>query len=147
MAKKIRLTIFGILLLGLIGTSMSTVYFYTKSKSSLTQKVESVPSSDDLSKDPVKMVEAVSKLILLPAGEEPTIATVSDPSKLIEQPFFTDAKVGDKVLIYQNARKAFLYRPSENRLIEVAPINVGASGTTTTSVDQATTAPTPVKKK
>src|SRR5690242_11401091 len=45
-----------------------------------------------------KTVESVAKLIDLPS-ETPTIATVSDISKLKDQPFFANAKNGDVVLI------------------------------------------------
>jgi len=77
-----------------------------------------------------KLVELVGKLIVLPAGETPTIATVNDPEKLKDQPFFANAKAGDKVLIYTNAKKAILYSPSENKIVEVAPLNIGAAAPT-----------------
>ncbi len=64
----------------------------------------------------------VSELIVLPEGEEPTIATVTDPEKLKDQAFFANAKPGHRVLLYTKARKAFLYDPVAHRLIEVAPI-------------------------
>ncbi|HXK40904.1 MAG TPA: hypothetical protein VJ046_02280 [Candidatus Paceibacterota bacterium] len=72
-----------------------------------------------------KVVAKVSKLIVLPEGEAPTLATVSDPEALKSQPFFAKAKKGDRVLIYANARKALLYDPESNRIVEVAPINIG----------------------
>src|SRR3989344_5484951 len=56
-----------------------------------------------------KLLADVSALIVLPEGENPTIATVTDPERLKEQPFFAKAKTGDKVLIYTNARNAVLY--------------------------------------
>jgi hypothetical protein len=68
------------------------------------------------------LIERVGKLIVLPEGEEPTVATVSDPAKLKDQVFFANAKVGDKVLIYTKARKAYLYDPEGDILLEVAPI-------------------------
>lgn len=68
------------------------------------------------------LIERVGKLIVLPKGEEPTVATVSDPAKLKDQVFFANAKVGDKVLIYTKARKAYLYDPEGDILLEVAPI-------------------------
>lgn len=69
----------------------------------------------------------ISKLIILPSDEEPTLATVSDPEKLRSQPFFANAKAGFKVLVYAKAQKAILYDPYSNRIVEVAPINSGAT--------------------
>lgn len=68
------------------------------------------------------VITAVGKHIVLPEGEEPTVATVTDPKKLQDQAFFANAKIGYRVLIYTQARKAFLYDPAQDRLIEVAPI-------------------------
>ena len=72
-----------------------------------------------------ELVAAVSRLIVLPDGEEPTIATVSDPEALKGQAFFAKAKTGDKVLIYTNARKAVLYSPEADKIVEVAPLTIG----------------------
>lgn len=71
------------------------------------------------------LVSKVARLIVLPEGETPTVATVSDPEKLKDQPFFAKAKVGDKVLIYANSKKAVLYDPSSDIIVEVAPVNIG----------------------
>ena len=72
-----------------------------------------------------ELVAQVSQLIVLPQDEDPVIATVADPERLADTPFFSKAKVGDKVLIYNNARKAILYDPVEHRILEVAPLNIG----------------------
>jgi hypothetical protein len=85
-----------------------------------------------LEKEEVAAVVAeVSKLINLPDNIEPVLATVSDAEALkAEQPFFANSENGDKVLLYTQTedaalRKAYLYRPSEKRLLNVAPINIG----------------------
>ena len=72
------------------------------------------------------LTAAVGALIALPQDETPTIATVTDPEQLKEQPFFSQAKVGDKVLLYATARKAYLYDPVANKLLDVAPLNIGS---------------------
>lgn len=66
----------------------------------------------------------LAKLILLPANETPTIATVSDSTKLRSQAFYDNAKNDDVLFVYNKAHKAILYRPSTNMIINVAPVNV-----------------------
>lgn len=108
----------------------------------------------DLQQDPqhqaqqetAALVASVSQLMVLPEGETPTIATVADTEKLKDQPFFANAQVGDKVLLFTTSKRAILYRPSANKIIEVAPINLGqaAAGTDTATppaADTTTTTP------
>lgn len=70
------------------------------------------------------LVEAAGKLIDLPKDETPTIATVLDKNKLKDQPFFANAQNGDKIIIYTKAKKAIVYRPKDNKLINVGPISI-----------------------
>lgn len=73
------------------------------------------------------LVTKIGKLIELPTDETPTVATVSDIDKLKDQPFFKNSINSDKVLIYIQNKKAILYRPALNKIIEVAPVNTGDS--------------------
>ncbi len=91
-----------------------------------------------------KLIEQVEKLMVLPSDEEPTVATVTDPEKLKDQPFFSTAKAGDKVLIYANARKAILFDPTANKIIDVSPINLNTSSP---SANLANSTPTPMPLK
>ena len=93
-------------------------YFYGK-----TSEVKNSTEDANL-KEAAELVVAVRKLIVLPEGEVPVIATVSDPEELKGQPFFTKAKAGDRVLLYPQSKKAFLYDPVANKILEVAPINL-----------------------
>lgn len=83
-----------------------------------------------------QLATKVGQLIKLPQDEVPTVATVVDADKLRDQPFFADAQDGDRVLMYAEASKAILYRPSENKIIEVAPINIGDDSSTGTTEAQ-----------
>lgn len=105
-----------ILLILLVVFLFLAIYFYQK-----TSKVEDVATNET---EAVELIASVGKLIVLPEGEVPTIATVSDPEELKDQPFFVKAKVGDKVILYPQSRKAFLYDPTANKILEVAPINL-----------------------
>jgi hypothetical protein len=71
------------------------------------------------------IIEKVDKLVFLPKDETPTTAKVSSPDLLMDQVFFKDAKKGDVVLIYTNAKKAFLYDPTANKIVNISSINIG----------------------
>ena len=93
------------------------------------------------------LVAQVGKLMALPTDEKPTIATVTDASKVKDQPFFANAKNDDRVLIYQKAQKAILFRPSENRIIEVGSLNINQNQTLDTNTNpQASSTPSATPK-
>jgi len=104
-----------------VGTSGFLYVQYQKAQNTLNNpSVVAQLESQDL-------VKKVSRFISLPEGELPTIATVSDYKKLKDQPFFEKSQNGDKVLIYTKAKKAYLYRPSTDKLIDVTIVNVDSS--------------------
>jgi len=66
--------------------------------------------------------EKIGKIVQVPSDEAPSTATVLDKDKIKDQEFFANAENGDKILIYSKAKKAILYRPSSNKVIEIMPI-------------------------
>ncbi len=97
-----------------------------------------------------KLIAEVGKLIALPADEKPTIAVVNDKDKVKDQAFFANAENGDQVLIYTNAKKAILYRPSTNKIIEVGAVNINqepipSESPTPTPTKEGTATPTPTQ--
>lgn len=108
-----------ILLVLLILALGSSAYFY-RQLSVLRDNPQAV-----VKQEAEDLVNEVSKLIFLPEGEDPTIATIADAEKLKEQPFFARAKNGDKVLIYTKSKKAILYDVESHKIVEVAPLNIG----------------------
>lgn len=99
--------------------------FYYQSRNNQVSSNDSQAAQKVSQEEVKKLVAEVGKLIALPEGEDPTIATVTDIEKLRDQPFFQKAKNGDKVLIYTQAKKAILYDPQAKKIIDVAPINIG----------------------
>ena len=112
-----------LIVLILIGVCLIAGYFYFQYQK--TQKLLQNPTL--AAQEEVKgLVSKVAAIIELPKDETPTVATISDKNKLKDQPFFINAQNGDKVLIYTNAKKAIIYRPSTNKIIEVGPVNLGS---------------------
>lgn len=116
--KAILIAVIGVVSIALI--SGGAFFFYkNQAKSPKTKKGQLVTGAEAKS-----LIAKVEKLIELPQGETPTIATVENRNDLAKQTFFARSKNGDKVLVYQGAKKAFLYRPSTNRIIEVGTVTI-----------------------
>jgi len=77
-----------------------------------------------------QILSKIGKIMELPENETPTMATVTDPEKLRNQAFFAKSSVGDKVILYQNNKKAILYNPNSNKIIEVTTIENSADSVT-----------------
>src|SRR3989344_6435180 len=88
-------------LLIVIGSLSAAGYFYYLYRTSTTTEIAETK----------RTIDAVARLMSVPANEVPTVATVTDKTKLKQQPFFKAAENGDKVLIYSSIKKAILYRP------------------------------------
>src|SRR5258708_15640946 len=119
---------FGIVLVTAVSIA---VYFYLQYRKTQSELNKSTQSNVQAA-----LIEEVGKLIVLPTGEQPQVATVSDIMRLKGQSFFVHARNGDKVLIYSKAQEAILYDPIVNKIVEVGPISL-------TQVTPTPTGPTP----
>ncbi|MDD3003074.1 MAG: hypothetical protein PHS06_04385 [Candidatus Shapirobacteria bacterium] len=135
---KISVTILiGIIVLVSVGAAG---YFYKQYK-------EIKENPNKISIDEINsLTTVIGKFMDLPADETPTLATVTDKEKLKDQDFFKKSENGDKILIYANAKKAILYRPSTQKVIEFAPLLIGNNNQNTmpteTPIETPTVAPT-----
>ena len=126
---KVILVVILLILVAAPGT-----YFYLQYQK--TQGLLNNPG--EASKEEIKiLLDKLSKLMVLP-DEAPTVATVSDKTKLSDQAFFAKAENGDKVIIYSHSNKAILYRPDLNRIIDVASVNINGPDVAGTSTEQPT---------
>jgi hypothetical protein len=127
--------------------ALGTAAYYVKRYHDSQQQVKKLSSNPAITaqQEQAQLIQRVGKLTVLPTGETPTLATVTDITKLKDQAFFVNAQNGDKVLIYTQAKKAYLYRPSTNKLVNIAPVNIGDQ-TSTTGSTSTVTPTTPAKK-
>lgn len=122
-----------LIVLAIIGTGAGGYFYYQNQKSQ--QELHSIRTDPEIlrkaaKQETEKIIDEVGRLIALPEGEEPTVATVTDAEKLKDQPFFAKAKNGDKVIIYTQAKKAILYDPAAKKIVDVAPVNIGTASAT-----------------
>jgi hypothetical protein len=115
--KKKRYPFITGIILVLLVTGAGTYYFSQYQKNQL---INSPTKAAEIEHQ--NIVAAAGRLFELPKDEVPTIATVSDVTKLADQPFFANAKNGDRVLIYTKAKQAILYNPGQNKIVNVGPI-------------------------
>lgn len=117
----LKVIVIALLVVGLVAAGGTLYLKY----SNLQKENQRLTDPQEAAKEQTKQLKQdVGKLLDLP-NEDPTIATVTDAAKLRNQAFFSKAENGDKVLIFTQAKKAVLYRPSTKKIIEVAPINIG----------------------
>ena len=77
------------------------------------------------------VVADVRKVMILPSGS-PTVTTVNKVTDLKKQAFFAQVQKGDKVLIYVEARKIIIYRPSTHQIVNAGPILNDTNSTAST---------------
>lgn len=120
--KSKRVFLFAIVAVITLTAGGAALYFYQQ-----YQQAQNLLKNPTLSaqQEQQSLIDKVGKLMELPKDEQPTIATVSDVTKLKGQSFFANAKNGFKVLIYAKAKKAILYDPVSNKIIDIGPINIG----------------------
>jgi hypothetical protein len=107
--------------------SLLLAYHYYREASDL-RTASLVTTIKGTSNDPVTdVILSVEKHMLLPQGEHPQVAKVSDLSALANIPFFGNALVGDQVLVYCKTSLSILYSPSRDKVIEVSRQPVAGS--------------------
>ncbi len=98
---------------------VATIYFAVAARNAnLTSPVK---------RDALDLVARVGQIMELPKNETPTVATVTDKSKLSNQTFFKQAENGDRILVYAGVHKAILFRPSSGKIIDVGQVKMNAT--------------------
>ena len=134
-----------LILLVLVGIVAGLYYRVSHSPSAKQAKAKAEMTS---------LTKSVSKLMIVPEGE-PIVFDVTDPESLTKQQvFFAGAQKGDKLLIYNDARKAVIYSPSRDIIVNVGPVTfdqnqaapAGAAIQPAAKAPAPATTVTPVKK-
>lgn len=111
-SKKIIISLLILLILSLA----SSLYIFGQYKK-LLKNADNIGQAES-----AMILNKLSKIIELPKDEIPQLADIIDIDKLKGDPFFSESKNGDKIIIYSKAKKAIIYRLEENKIINVGPI-------------------------
>lgn len=120
------------ILLGLIVVlllvALAGIGFLLKKYNDTRQEVEklsTVQGQQELNKTQTnQLLGEMRAIIVLPSGEDPVVATITDISQLKDKDFYKDAENGDRVVVFTNAKKAYIYRPSSKTIINVGAFQV-----------------------
>jgi len=131
-----------LLVLVFIATVALAVYFFLSWRSA-QEKIKALTTAEGqqkmIAEETQDLVAKLSRHIVLPTGETPTIATITDIDALKkEQPFYEGASNGDKILIYKNAKKGFIYDPVRDLIVNVGPVYFEADNSATTNTPSST---------
>jgi hypothetical protein len=110
-----------LLLAGLVVIFLATFVSYFL----IAYRTNHMDPNTAIRKETEALTAHIGRFMELPAGEQPTLATVADKEKLKGQDFFAHAQTGDKLLIYPKAKRAILYRTSTGKIIEVTNLTSG----------------------
>jgi len=121
--KIFILVVFILILLGALGY----LGYQWQSMRKELQKIKTLQGTQELQKKQTE--EIINKLkahTVLPEDEQPIIATVIDAAALKKQSSFYElAKNGDMVIIYIKAKRAYLYDPIADRVLNIGPVLTG----------------------
>lgn len=143
MRKTWKILISAIILGAVLSLGGTTVYFYHQYRKAIEGK--NLSSTEQASIEAQMLKTKVSQLMELPLNEEPILATVTDVEKVKTQEFFASSQNGDKVLIYKQNKKAILYRPAINKIINVtSSLDLKTDTSTVSGADNVQVQPAPV---
>jgi hypothetical protein len=119
----------------LVAVSFGAAYFiFSKSKKESGATIPSTEQMtfDDTAEQVAALLAKVESHMVLPEGNDFVVYTVTDLEPLKGQDFFRNATVGDKVIIWESVRKAILYSPTKDKIIEVSMVDLVDQNATST---------------
>jgi hypothetical protein len=79
---------------------------------------------EDVSQSQTRVLQELGTQRELPKNETPSIALVTDISKLSGEAFFADGENGDYIIAYKKANISILYRPLDKKIINTGTVKV-----------------------
>ncbi len=114
-----------IALVVLVFTILGIAYHLVQSESSEVSVQAAAVGAGASSVAIDSVLEAVKKHVVITETEGPLIATVVDPETLVaEQSFYAGVQKDDVVLIFSESRRAIIYSPARDIVVNMGPVVV-----------------------
>jgi hypothetical protein len=112
-----------IILVAALGACAYMFWQYREAKEEVT-RLSTLEGQQEVAQQEIsEILDKVKKHIILPEDEQPSIAEIKDVENLKKDfAFYKDASNGDKLIIYENARKAIIYSSEKDLIVNVGPI-------------------------
>lgn len=95
--------------------------FYQKSIKMPAKLAKIAPSKSPKINQNQAVLTQLEKRLVLPTGR-PMIFSFFELGALTKQPFFARAKPSDKLIIFQNEKKAILFDPIAQKIVNIGPL-------------------------
>lgn len=93
------------------------IWKYMDQQKQLDSLKQATKSAQDINKEAAADLASIA---VVPEGEEPVVREVEEVESLAKQPFYAQAQIGDRVLLYTKAKRAYLYRPSAKKVVNIS---------------------------
>lgn len=110
-ARGLKISVFILLFLLLGALAGGAYWFWAYQKAVSNNPVE----------ERRQLVQVLGASVILP-NEEPQIATVQDAKKLSNPLLASKAQDGDKLLVFNIAKRIYIYRPAQKKLVDILTI-------------------------
>lgn len=109
-----------LLILVIVGSLSAAFYFWNDAQNAKEQTPEGIAAKN--LEESERVISALDLVLYTESEEQPTVARIEDPAVLQDAnpEFYQNAQAGDYLILYP--QRAVIFRESENRVINVAPI-------------------------
>ena len=103
-----------------VGSLSAAFYFWNDAQNAKEQTPEGIAAKN--LEESERVISALNLVLYTESDQQPTVARIEDPAVLQEAnpEFYKNAQAGDYLILYP--QRAIIFRESENRVINVAPI-------------------------
>jgi hypothetical protein len=125
MSSLTKTTLRLIVVFGLLAFAAWSFWRYQQAQELLRLATDPQAQAEQATRERQELLASVSRLMVLPEGEEPLILDIQGAEAMAAaEPFFENTIDGDKVLVYVEAGQSIIYSPSRDIIVKTGTLTV-----------------------